>query len=173
MTHTTAAITPSATTNRPSHLETGLSDAERQKLAKLLSQVLADTYVLTIKTHVYHWNVVGPQFLPLHTLLDDHYNDLFKAADVVAERIRALGHFTPNSIQAMLPSSSVEEEQKSRSADGMIKQLVHDHEQIARRMRETAAVSEKLDDFVTTDMLAKRLAFHEKAIWMLRAIIAA
>ena len=42
-----------------------------------------------------------------------------------------------------------------------------------QRMRETAAVSEKLDDFVTTDMLAKRLAFHEKAIWMLRAIIAA
>lgn len=154
-------------------LHTGLDDGERKMLAGHLAQVLADTYVLMIKTHVYHWNVVGPHFMPLHTLTESHYNDLFKAADIIAERIRALGHLAPHSIQSMLPESTVEEEQKSRSAESMISQLVHDHEQIARRMRESAGVAEELEDFVTTDMLTDRLAFHEKAIWMLRAMISA
>jgi starvation-inducible DNA-binding protein len=154
-------------------LHTGLDDGERKMLAEHLAQVLADTYVLMIKTHVYHWNVVGPHFMPLHMLTEAHYNDLFKAADVVAERIRALGHLAPHSIQSMLPESTVEEEQKTRSAEGMIGQLVRDHEKIAQRMRESAVVAEGLEDFVTTDMLTERLAFHEKAIWMLRAMISA
>lgn len=154
-------------------LHSGIDAGERNMLAGHLAQVLADTYVLMIKTHVYHWNVVGPHFMALHTLTEAHYTDLFKAADVIAERIRALGHLAPHSIQSMLPDSTVEEEQKSRDAEGMIGQLVHDHEQIARRMREIAGVAEELEDFVTTDMLTDRLAFHEKAIWMLRAMIAA
>ena len=44
----------------------------------------------------------------------------------------------------MLADSTVEEKQKSRSAERMILQLVHDHEQIARRMRESAVVAEEL-----------------------------
>jgi len=38
--------------------------------------------------------------------------------------------------------------------------------------REGAAQAEELKDFVTHDLLTERLAFHEKAIWMLRAIVA-
>lgn len=153
-------------------VRTGLGEVDRSKLAQHLSQVLADTYVLMIKTHVYHWNVVGPLFMSVHEITEEHYNDLFKAADVIAERIRALGHLAPHSIETLLPKSTVEEEQQTRSAEGMIKQLISDHEQISRRMRDSAGVAEKLEDFVTTDMLTERLAFHEKAIWMLRAMVA-
>lgn len=154
-------------------VRTGLGEDDRSMLAQHLSQVLADTYVLMVKTHVYHWNVVGPLFMPVHKITEEHYKDLFEAADGIAERIRALGHLAPLSIETMLPKSTVEEEQQRRSAEGMVKQLVADHEQIARRMRDSAAVAEKLEDFVTTDMLTDRLAFHEKAIWMLRAMVAA
>lgn len=150
---------------------TGLNGGERTQLAEHLSRVLADTYILMIKSHVYHWNVTGVYFGALHALTEEHYEDLFKAADVVAERIRALGHLPPMSIEAMLPKASVEEEQRSRKAGGMIAQLVKDHEQIVGRLRETATVSDKLEDYVTTDMLTQRMAFHEKAIWMLGAMI--
>ena len=66
-------------------------------------KVLADTYTLLVKTHVYHWNVVGPIFLPLHELTEKQYQNLFEAADTIAERIRALGHPTPLSSRKCCP----------------------------------------------------------------------
>ena len=54
----------------------------------------------------------------------------------------------------------------------MIRQLVADHEEIARRIRGVSADAADRKDFVTHDLLNGRLAFHEKAIWMLRAIVA-
>lgn len=148
---------------------TGLDTKDRAKIAKALESVLADTYTLMVKSHVYHWNVVGPLFLPLHQLTEAHYKDLFGAADVIAERIRALGKPTPISFEALLPKATVEEETSNRSAAGMVHQLVGDHESIVVRLREAALASEEADDLVTTDMLTQRMAFHEKAIWMLRA----
>jgi starvation-inducible DNA-binding protein len=73
----------------------GLKKAYRQQMAAALSDILADTYKLVIKSHIYHWNVVGPLFKPLHELTEEHYNTLFKATDIIAERIRALGHLAP------------------------------------------------------------------------------
>jgi starvation-inducible DNA-binding protein len=40
----------------------GLSDVQRKGVAKILTDLLADEYVLYTKTRNYHWNVVGPQF---------------------------------------------------------------------------------------------------------------
>lgn len=151
-------------------VEAGLGSEERAQLADQLTKVLADTYVLMVKTHVYHWNVVGPLFVAVHKLTEEHYEDLFKAADEIAERVRALGALAPLSIGAMLPKASVEEEQRARRVEGMLAQLTYDHEQIARQIREAAELSDRLGDFATTDMLGKRLAFHEKAIWMLSAM---
>lgn len=47
-------------------VESGLSTNDRRQLSQDVADVLADTYVLLIKTHVYHWNVIGPLFVPVH-----------------------------------------------------------------------------------------------------------
>lgn len=158
--------------NKVADVGTGIKDSDREKLAFDLVKVLADTYTLLIKSHVYHWNVVGPLFLPIHQLTEGHYEDLFQAADVIAERIRGLGHPAPLSFSELAPKSSVDEEERSRTTEGMLEQLVEDHEQMVRRLRKITARAADLEDFVTHDMLNGRLAFHEKAIWMLRATLA-
>ena len=48
----------------------GLSENQRQEMAKAVTAVLADTYALYFKTHVYHWNVTGPRFHDLHALFE-------------------------------------------------------------------------------------------------------
>lgn len=154
-------------------VQSGLSTRDRGQLSQGVADVLADTYVLLIKTHVYHWNVVGPLFIPVHQLLEVHYKDLFSAADELAERIRSLGRLAPLSFgKELLPRSDVDEEKSDRSAAGMIKQLVADHEEIVRRIRDVSSDAAERKDFVTHDLLNGRLAFHEKAVWMLRAIVA-
>lgn len=151
---------------------TGLDQKRRSKLAEDLGKVLGDTYTLLVKTHVYHWNVVGPVFLSLHQLTEKHYKNLFQAADDIAERIRGLGHLTPLSFEKLETMTKIEEETTKKSAEEMIKQLIADHEEMARRIRSITTEAADNEDFVTHDLLNGRLAFHEKAIWMLGAIVA-
>ena len=49
--------------------------AARTETATALGRLLADSYMLYLKTHGFHWNVVGPQFEPLHTLFQEQYTE--------------------------------------------------------------------------------------------------
>lgn len=153
-------------------LKTGLSDSYRSKMTETLSNILSSSYSLTIKSQIYHWNVVGPLFKPIHELTEEHYNDLFAAIDIIAERIRALGHLTP--IHQTLVSEMVSKDEAGDeiTPEAMIEDLVSSHEEIVRKMRDATGVAGEASDVVTEDMLTERLNFHEQAIWMLRSIIA-
>ena len=74
----TAVLKPKS---RDVSVKTGLSGKYCADMAKSLSAILASTYHLVIKSHIYHWNVVGPLFKPLHELTEEHYNTLFEATD--------------------------------------------------------------------------------------------
>ena len=77
------------------NIDIGIDARQRENIASGLSKVLADTYTLYLKTHNFHWNVTGPMFQTLHLMFEQHYNELALAVDLIAERIRALGHPAP------------------------------------------------------------------------------
>jgi starvation-inducible DNA-binding protein len=79
------------------HINIGISDKDRKKIADGLSHLLADTYTLYLKTHNFHWNVTGPMFNTLHLMFETQYTELALAVDLIAERIRALGVHAPGS----------------------------------------------------------------------------
>lgn len=153
-------------------IDIGLSATYRREMAKRLTDILKATYQLTIKSHIYHWNVVGPLFRSIHELTEEHYEELFAAADTVAERIRALGHLAPVDIGSTSGFSPKSGETNHDTAREMVCDLINDHEAAVKIMREAAERAGEGDDMVTEDMLTQRLTFHEKALWMLRAIIA-
>ncbi|TMV09887.1 DNA starvation/stationary phase protection protein [Ruegeria sediminis] len=142
-------------------------------IANAITEVLCDSVLLMVKTQGYHWNVVGPLFLPIHELTERQYRDLFEAIDTLAERIRALGQIAPISVTDMISQSRLTEEETVRDAHGMIKQLISDNESLARRLRETAALAARHGDGATEDLMNARMAKHEEAIWMLKAIATA
>ena len=72
-------------------IDIGIDEADRIAIAEGLSRLLADSYTLYLKTHNYHWNVVGPMFNTLHLMFEGQYTELAMAVDQIAERIRALG----------------------------------------------------------------------------------
>ena len=135
-----------------------------------LTEVLADTYRLVLKSQIYHWNVTGPLFVSLHDMTEEHYSDMFTAADVLAERIRALGK--PALVSLANLAANGQEADASLAADGMINDLLSDHENLAARMRALVGTAEAADDPVTADLATARSDFHEKAAWMLRALAA-
>lgn len=138
-------------------------------IAKGLSEALADTYRLLFKSHTYHWNVEGPMFHSIHILTEGQYNDLFAAADDLAERIRALGKLAPARLEDIIQMSCVKDNKNLPSAQAMVEDLAVDHEAISKRMHDLITKAEDGNDPVTADLLTSRCAFHEKAAWMLRA----
>lgn len=151
--------------------DTGLRDADRKVVAETLSDITVQTYRTLLRSQVVHWNVVGPLFQPIHVLTEQHYNELFTAIDGLAERIRALGFPVPTGKAAVGLDKALSLGGRM-TAQAMVEELVEDHEALVRLIREGAGQAEEFDDYVTHDLLTERLTFHEKAIWMLKAIVA-
>jgi len=152
-------------------IDIGISKKDRKAIAEGLSKLLADTYTLYLKTHNFHWNVEGPMFNTLHLMFETQYNELALAVDLIAERIRALGHPAPGSYAAYAKLSSIKEEIGVPKAEDMIRQLVEGQEAVARTARAVFPAAEKAGDEPTADLLTQRLQIHEKTAWMLRALL--
>lgn len=149
-------------------VDTGVRNTET--VSEALGDVLADTYHLTFKTHAYHWNVEGPLFYAIHNLTEGQYENMFAAADDLAERIRAIGHLAPASMKDIVARSSMDDSTADKSANEMVTDLAGDHERLAHRLHALIEIAGESKDPVTEDLATERSAFHEQAAWMLRAI---
>ncbi|MEM1106931.1 MAG: DNA starvation/stationary phase protection protein [Pseudomonadota bacterium] len=150
--------------------KTGIAPEDRTAIARALGTVLADTYMLFIKTQGVHWNVTGPAFVSVHELTEGQYENMYAAIDHVAERIRALGEKAPASYTKYGELSSIKDEDDPKSVTDMLSMLIADHETAVSNMRVAVGWCEDKNDFVTADMMIERMAWHEEAIWMLNAL---
>ena len=152
-------------------MDIGISATDRASITQALSKVLADTYTLYLKTHNYHWNVTGPQFNDLHAMFMTQYTELWTSVDLIAERIRSLGHFAPGSYKAFAGLTAIRDEDEVPPATQMTQNLLSGHETVARTCRESFPAAEKAGDQATMDLLTQRLQVHEKTAWMLRSLL--
>ncbi|TQV78799.1 DNA starvation/stationary phase protection protein [Exilibacterium tricleocarpae] len=160
--------------SKPEEVEThsGVAREDRRDLAGYLSEALADTYLLYVKTQGFHWNVVGPLFYSLHKLTEEQYEDMAEAIDTLAERIRAIGFPAPSSFHQFKLVASVEEETGMPTAEQMIQQLVDGNEICSRKLRKAVSEADRVGDVKTADLLTERIGQHEENAWMLRALLA-
>lgn len=148
----------------------GIKAGQKARVAEALGTMLASTYSLYVKSLFYHWNVTGSNFHSLHEMFEEHYENLHSAGDELAERIRALGHYTPGTMKAFRELSVVDDDSKlpTRSAD-MLTNLTSDHERCSLEARRVLRIAEEAGDEVTVDMMVERMRFHDQAVWMLSA----
>jgi len=153
------------------NIQIGLTSEQREHLAHGLSRLLADSYTLYVKTHNFHWNVTGPLFQTLHLMFETQYTELALAVDLIAERIRALGHYAPGSYKQFSELTSIKEETGIVKAEEMIHQLLEGQEIIVRTARSIVPMAEDAHDEPTLDLLTQRMQLHEKNAWMLRSLL--
>lgn len=151
-----------------------ISAENRKQSAAALNTLLANEYVLYVKTLNYHWNVKGPLFGPLHELFKGQYEALEKIIDDVAERARALNEPAIATMQEFLKLSELKETPGAQLDEGeMIKDLLDGHEAIIRFIRVAQQnAAEKFKDMGTNNLLLNLIEKHEKIAWMLRAHLA-
>jgi starvation-inducible DNA-binding protein len=149
-------------------IDIGIDAKARENVAKALEQALSDTYALYTKTHGYHWNVEGPRFSQLHLLFETQYNELWASLDLMAERIRALGHYAPSG-ESIGGKSAIKADNGVPNDEQMIANLAAGNEAVVKSARAALTTAEEAGDQATADLMTQRVAAGEKAAWMLRA----
>ena len=137
-----------------------------------LTRCLAETYALYLTTQKCHWNVEGPDFASLHLMFEGEYTILADYIDILAERIRSLGAYSPGSFAEFEELSNVPQIEGEQSMpEKMIKVLLKGYEVLIATMKQTVSVAEKAQDMGTADILTGQIEQHEKTVWMLRSTI--
>lgn len=147
----------------------GINKKDRKAIADQLSKVLADSYLLYLRTHNYHWNVTGELFHSLHEQFEQQYTELATAVDEIAERIRALGHKAPGTFKEFHELTSLDENTEEPEALEMVRRLAVGNEQVIRTAQKALEPAREADDEATIDLLTQRLHVHSKTAWMLRS----
>lgn len=142
----------------------------RTVVLEALDGVLADEFILYMKTRNFHWNVEGPRFAELHKLFEVQYAQLSEFVDQVAERSRALGGYALGSAGELLRHASLKEQSgRVPSEREMVAQLAEDHAALSKRLVQAVASCQDSDPG-TADLLTGILEEHDKTAWMLRAM---
>lgn len=140
------------------------------ELIEKAKAALADTFVMYMKAHAYHWNVIGSDFPQLHDFFGDLYEELHGAVDPLAENIRTLESFAPGSLLRMTELATIKEDTQIPTPQNMISNLLEANDAVMKTLTETYDMAEKEKIFAYSNFIQDRLTAHAKHGWMLRAV---
>jgi starvation-inducible DNA-binding protein len=146
----------------------GLDPAGVEEITAELRSLLADVFVLYLKTKNFHWHMSGSHFRDYHLLLDEQADQLFAITDAIAERARKLGGTTLHSISDI---SAHQRLRDNNSADvnpeDMLHELCNDNQQLTKALRGAHEICARHDDVATTSLIEVWIDEAERRTWFL------
>lgn len=141
-----------------------------EELHASVKLVLANTFVMYMKAHGYHWNVIGPNFPQLHDFYGTLYEELHSSLDEIAEQLRTIRSFAPASLSRILSLSTIPEEEMISKPENMAQRLVDANETVMSNLRDAYNKAEEASELGLSNFLQDRLTVHAKYGWMLRSV---
>jgi starvation-inducible DNA-binding protein len=156
----------------PNNSRTDLSRTGAVEICGTLRLLLADVFVLYVKTKNFHWHMIGSHFRDYHLLLNEHADQIFAMTDAIAERARKIGGSSLRSI------SDIARHQRLKDNNGegiapkeMLQELCADNVQLIRYLRATHEVCAGQDDVATAGLIEGWIDQSEGRIWFLSEIL--
>lgn len=161
----------------PVEVQSALTNADFQcethapkDLVAALNAILADLFVLYIKTKNFHWHVTGLHFRDYHLLLDNQAAQVLGVTDPLAERVRKLGGRTLGSIGDIARIQRLPDNNEvSLGATEMLAELRRDNAQLVNEMREAHQLTGARGDVATASLLENWIDEAEERLWFLSA----
>ncbi len=147
----------------------GIKDGSAKKAIGILDDRMVALIDLQLTLKHVHWNVVGPNFIGVHEMLDPQVEAVREMTDTVAERIATLGGVPVGTPRAVAERRDWEDYSLGKATvvehlgalDVVYSGINADH-------RSAIAELSKLDP-VSEDMLTGHLADLEQFQWFVRA----
>jgi starvation-inducible DNA-binding protein len=147
----------------------GLSNIDGAAAAGVLQDRLTALTDLQLTLKHVHWNVVGPNFIAVHKMLDPQVKGVRKMVDATAERIATLGVAPMGTLGSLAKERGGDEYPLGR-ADTMahLEALDRVYDSVISQHRQAMHKLEGID-LVSQDMLIQQLAGLEQYQWFVRA----
>jgi starvation-inducible DNA-binding protein len=140
------------------------------ELVAAMRIVLANNFVMYFRAHSYHWNVEGIEFSQYHDFFGDLYNELFGAADTIAEEIRALDSYAPISLMEMYNYKTIEEDStRTVLIADMLTKLQDSNNKVLESLNKAYELANSAKELGLANFLQDRMDKHKKHGWMIRA----
>ncbi len=153
----------------PSFTVPSLTPEEGAEVAAVLQDRLNSLNDLALTLKHVHWNVVGPNFIAVHEMLDPQVDAVRAQVDEIAERIATLGVSPVGTPGALVAARTWEDYPIGRgTTTSHLAELDKVYTGVITSHRQAAEATEKYD-LVTNDMLIGQLAELEKFQWFIRA----
>lgn len=141
------------------------------RLVDALNLALADSYQLMALTHLAHWNVEGVGFFSLHKAFQEQYENIFEAVDEIAERVRALDAYAIGGLSKLAKTAGMEEFGSPMPQKDFVAGLIVAHEKTMDDCTRARDLAGEAEDLQSQDLMVKRIQWHEKTCWMLKAYL--
>src|SRR6267143_1790699 len=143
------------------------SDASRD-ISAALTGLLADMFVLYLKTKNFHWHMSGPHFRDYHLMLDEQSEQIFTTTDALAERVRKVGGKTLRSIgQIGRLQRVLDNDADFVTPLDMLAELRDDNKQLTASLREAHAICDEHGDVASASLLENWINEAERRAWFL------
>jgi starvation-inducible DNA-binding protein len=137
-------------------------------IAAALNGLLADVFALYLKTKNFHWHMSGPHFRDYHLMLDEQSDQIFAMTDVLAERVRKVGHLTLHSIGEISRNQRIADNDAAYvTPQDMLAELREDNGTLAKRLREAHDMVDEQRDVATASLLEVFIDESERRAWFL------
>jgi starvation-inducible DNA-binding protein len=147
----------------------GMKADAAERVTSLLQERLNSLNDLALTLKHVHWNVTGPNFIAVHTMLDPQVDAVRAMADETAERIAALGGAPSGTPGALAAQRDWDDYSLGRAtALQHLAALDIVYGGIIEAHRSAIDVTDALD-LVTQDMLIGQARRLEKFHWFVRA----
>ena len=158
-------------TNETTATRTDLSGDAVEEITSNLRRLLADVFVLYVKTKNFHWHISGRHFRDYHLLLDEQATQIFAITDTIAERARKIGGTTIRSISDIARNQRLKDNNKEAvSPQEMIGELREDNQQLTRSLRAAHEVCDRHNDVATASLIEVWIDESEQRAWFLAEI---
>jgi len=141
------------------------------ELIQSMKKALADHFAFYLKSHGFHWNVEGPDFVQLHKLFGMIYEDFYSSIDQFAEEIRAMEAYAPASFSRFSELTGIQDEIKILPARTMVEKLLTDLEVVKISLEEAYELAEQAHNHGLSNFLAERQDKCGKWAWQLRSTL--
>jgi starvation-inducible DNA-binding protein len=151
---------------------TDLANEGIVEISASLRKLLADVFVLYMKTKNFHWHMSGAHFRDYHLLLDEHGEQIFDMTDDIAERARKIGGTTLHSISDISKHQRLSDNNKELvGAVDMLSELRSDNLELTKLLRETHEVCDRHNDVATASLIENWIDQTERRTWFLSEIV--
>lgn len=152
----------------PLNTPTDLKPDATKDIAGALNAILADVFVLYLKTKNFHWHMSGPHFRDYHLLLDEQADQVFAMTDPIAERVRKVGGTTLRSIGHIDRTRRIPDNDADYvEPEDMLKELREDNTTLAARLREAHDLCDEHRDIASASLIEVWIDETERRAWFL------